>query len=151
MTDLPCLEGLRVLVVDNNIDCCNLLDWWLQSYGVEVKKAFSAEEALKIFIEWQPDLLVSNVALPKVDGFCLVKQARLITAERKTTLLVIAVTAYITQETRQFALSNGFDFWFSKPLNLDDLLTVVAYSSCKPSSSSLFEKTVMNLEKSYRI
>lgn len=126
-TNLPFLKGLRVLVVDCNVDCCNLIEWLLKFYGVEVRKAFSAQQALKILVEWQPDILVSDIALPEVDGFALVRQARTIATERYKALLIIAVTAFITEEMRQLALSGGFDFWFTKPLNLNDFVTVLAY------------------------
>ena len=139
-TNLPCLQGLRVLVVDNNVDCCDLIELLLRFYGVEVRKAFVAQQALKIFIEWQPDILVSEVALPEVDGFTLVQQARTITAERGKELLVIAVTAYITEELRQLALSSGFDWWFTKPLDLNNFLTVLACWAIALLSSAITQK-----------
>jgi CheY-like chemotaxis protein len=62
------LQGLRVLVVDDNIDFCDLITLLLQLYGVEVQKAFSVQQALEIFRQWQPDVLVSEIGLPKEDG-----------------------------------------------------------------------------------
>lgn len=121
-SNFPFLQGLRVLVVDNNADCCDLMELLLRFYGIEVRKAFLAQEALKILVEWQPNILVTEIALPNVDGFTLIQQARTITVARKEVLLAIAVTACISQEMRQLALSTGFDFWFSKPLDLNNFL-----------------------------
>lgn len=121
------LQGLRVLVVDNNVDCCDLIELLLQFYGVEVRKSCLVQQALEILVEWQPDILVSEIVLPKVDGISLIQQAKTIAAERKKELLSIAVTAYIGEERCQPALSSGFDFWFAKPLDLNDFVTVLAY------------------------
>ncbi len=127
INNFPFLKELRVLVVDNNVDCCDVIELLLQFYGVEVRKAFLAQEALKIFVEWQPDILVSDVALPEVDGFVLVQQARTIATDREKALLIIAVTAYSSEEMRQLALSNGFDFWFTKPLDFNNFVAVLIY------------------------
>jgi CheY-like chemotaxis protein len=132
------------------LDCCDLIEWLLRFYGVEVRKAFLAQEALKILVEWQPDILVSDVALPEVDGFALVRQARTIAAERRKSLLIIAVTAYISEEMRQLALSGGFDFWFTKPLNLNNFVTVLAYSAIDQFLSAIALGNGSNLvENSY--
>lgn len=127
INNFPFLRGLRVLVVDNNVDCCDVIELLLKFYGVEVRKAFLAQEALKIFVEWQPDILVSDIALPEVDGFTLVKQARTIATDREKALLIIAVTAYSSEEMRQLALSSGFDFWFTKPLDFNNFVAVFIY------------------------
>ncbi|MBE9166677.1 response regulator [Pleurocapsales cyanobacterium LEGE 06147] len=142
--NLPFLQGLRVLVVDNNVDCCDLIELLLQLYGVEVRKAFLAQQALKIFVEWQPDILVSDVALPEVDGLTLVQQARTISATRGKVLLGIAVTGYINEETRQLALSGGFDFWFTKPLDLNDFVTVLVYSAIERFLFAITHRTSSN-------
>ncbi|MGB6299449.1 MAG: response regulator [Rivularia sp. (in: cyanobacteria)] len=126
--NLPLLQGLRVLVVDKSVDCCDLLELQLGLYGVEVRKAFLVQQALKIFLEWQPDILVSNIALPEVDGFALAQQTRTIAVERRQELLIIAVTAYTSEGMREYALSNVFDLWFTKPLDINHFLTVLAYS-----------------------
>lgn len=126
-SDILSLQGLRVLVVDNNVDCCDLIELLLQFYGVEVRKAFLVQQALEILVEWQPDILVSEILWPNGDGIALIQQAKTIAAERKKELLSIAVTAYIGKEMCQRALSSGFDFWFAKPLDLNDFVTVLAY------------------------
>ena len=74
--NLPSLQGLRILVVDNNIDSCDLMTVLLQPYGVKVRVAFLVQPALKIFVQWQPDVLVSEIALPQEDGFALIRQVR---------------------------------------------------------------------------
>jgi CheY-like chemotaxis protein len=97
--NISSLQGLRMLVVDNNIDSCNLMTMLLQPYGVEVRVAFLVQQALELFMQWQPDVLVSEIALPKEDGFALIRQVRTLTVARGKETLALAVTAYAHKET----------------------------------------------------
>ncbi len=147
-THLPSLQGLRILVVDNNIDSCDLMTMMLQPYGVEVQVAFFVQQALEIFVQWQPDVLVSEIALPKEDGYALIRQVRTLTTARGKEALAIAVTAYATEQTRQRALSAGFDLWFTKPLNFDEFLAVLAcLSICQQSSYAIAQQILGNVPR----
>jgi two-component system, OmpR family, response regulator len=140
-TNLPSLQGLRVLVVDNSIDCGDLMRVMLQLYDVEIKVAFLVQQAVEIFLQWQPDVLVSEIALPKEDGYALIHQVRTLTGERGKEVLAIAVTAQGTKEMPQRALSAGFDLWFTKPLYFDDLLAVLAcLAICQKSSYAIAQR-----------
>jgi CheY-like chemotaxis protein len=125
-TNLQSLQGLRVLVVDDNVDLCELLAVLLQPYGVQVQTAFLTQQALKIFVEWQPDVLVSDIALPKEDGYSLIQQVRTKTGEQGKVVLAIAVTDYINERMLQRALCVGFDLWFTKPLDFDEFVVMLA-------------------------
>lgn len=147
-TSLPSLQGLQILVVDNNIDSCNLMTLLLQSYGVEVRVAFLVQQALEIFVQWQPDVLVSEIALPKEDGFALIRQVRTFTRERGKEALAIAVTAYATKEIQERALLAGFDFWFTKPLNFDEFLAVLGcLAICQQSSYAIAQRILGNVPR----
>ena len=137
-TNLASLQGLRILVVDNNIDSCDLMTLLLEPYGVEVRVAFLVQQALKIFVQWQPDVLVSEIALPKEDGFALIRQVRTRTGVRGKEVLAVAVTGYAAQEIQKRALSAGFDLWFTKPLDFDEFLAVLGcLAICKQSSYAI--------------
>ncbi|GET35302.1 response regulator [Microseira wollei] len=137
-TNLPSLQGLRILVVDNSIDCGDLMTVMLQPYDVEIKVAFLVQQAVEIFVQWQPDVLVSEIALPKEDGYALIRQVRTLTGERGKEVLAIAVTAQGTKEMSQRVLSAGFDLWFTKPLNFDDFLAVLGcLAICQQSSYAI--------------
>jgi CheY-like chemotaxis protein len=137
-TNFPSLQRLRILVVDNNIDSCDLMMVMLQAYDIEVKTAFLVQQALEIFVQWQPDILVSEIALPKEDGYALIHQVRTLPQERGKEALAIAVTSYADQQTRQRALSAGFDAWFTKPLNFDEFLGVLGcLAICQQSSYAI--------------
>lgn len=136
-TNLPSLQELQILVVDNNIDSCDLMTA-LQLYGAKVRVAFLVQQALKIFVQWQPDVLVSEIALPKEDGFALIRQVRTLTAARGKEVLALAVAGYATQETQKRALSAGFDLWFTKPLDFDEFLAVLScLAICQQSSYAI--------------
>lgn len=155
-THLPSLQGLRMLVVDNNIDSCDLMTLLLQPYGVEVQTAFSVQQALEVFVQWQPDILVSEIALPEEDGFALIRQVRTLTAARGKEVLALAVTGYATEDIEERALWAGFDLWFTKPLNFDEFLAVLScLAICQQSSYAIaqrilgndFRYNALNLEK----
>jgi CheY-like chemotaxis protein len=144
-TNLPSLQGLRMLVVDNNIDTCDLMTLLLQPYGVEVQTAFLVQQALEVFVQWQPDIHVSEVALPKEDGFALIRQVRTLTAARGKEVLALAVTDYVTEDTQERTLSPGFDLWFTKPLNFDERLAVlICLVICKQSSYAIAQRILGN-------
>ncbi|MBO3463617.1 MAG: response regulator [Aetokthonos hydrillicola CCALA 1050] len=137
-TNLSSLQGLQVLVVDSSVDCCNLITVLLQSYGVEVQQAFSCKQALEIFGQWQPDVLVSEIALPLEDGYTLIQQVRTTRGERGKTVLAIAVTGYDNEKMLQSALDAGFDLWFTKPFDFDEFLAVLnCLGICQQSSYAI--------------
>ena len=145
-TNYPSLQGLRVLVVDNNIDFCDLMTLLLQSYGVEVQTASLAQQALEIFGQWQPDVLVSEIALPKEDSYALIQQVRTKAGERGEVVLAIAVTDYANEKMLQRALSAGFDLLFTKPLDLDEFIAVLAcLAICQQSSYAIAQRILGNV------
>ncbi len=125
-TNIQSLQGLRVLLVDNNVHFCHLMTLLLQAYGVEVQTAFLAQQALKIFVQWQPDVLVSDIALPLEDGYALIQQVRTNAGERGEVVLAIAVIDFANEKMLQRALCAGFDLWFTKPFDLDEFVAELA-------------------------
>ncbi|MDF5714864.1 MAG: response regulator [Rhizonema sp. NSF051] len=117
--NLQSLQRLRILVVDSSDDYCYMITVLLQLYGMEVLTASSAQQALKIFIKWQPDILVSEIALPNDDSCTLIRQVRTKAGEHGKMVTAIALTDYNNQND----LCDGFDMQFSKPLNLDEFVT----------------------------
>ena len=118
----------------------------LQPYGVEVQTASLAQQALKIFVQWQPDVLVSDIALPNEDGYTLIQQVRTKAGERGEVVLAIAVTGYANEKMLQRALCAGFDLWFTKPLNFDEFLAVLAcLVVCQESSYLIAQRILGNV------
>jgi two-component system, OmpR family, response regulator len=147
-TNFSSLQGLRVLVVDDNLDFTEMITLMLQLYGMEVQQAFSVKPALEIFRQWQPDVLVSDIALPGEDGFALIQQVRTQAGERGKAVLAIAVTGYVTEKILQGALCAGFDLWFTKPLDFDDFLAALAcLATCQQSSNAIDQRILGDMLK----
>lgn len=121
----PALEGLRVLIVDDDVDSCDLLMLTLESHAMEAQVAFSASEALKAFVQFQPDVLVSDIAMPYEDGYSLIRKVRQLETDEKV-IPAIAVTAMAREEVQTHALTSGFDRWIVKPFDPNELITAIA-------------------------
>ena len=119
------LQGLRVLLVDNDVNFCNSFTPMLQSYGVSVQAAFLKEQALEIFMEWQPDVFLNGISSPKEDGYALIHQVRTLTGERGKVVPAIALTGAVTEDMYQRVLLAGFSLCFAKPIAVDDFVSVL--------------------------
>jgi CheY-like chemotaxis protein len=120
------LEGVRVLVVDDNADIREMLGIVLQQYGAEVRAVASAAEALETLEQSLPDVLVSDIGLPEQDGYGLIRQVRSLRPEQGGSIPALALTAWSGAEDRLRALSAGFHSHLAKPTDPDELATVVA-------------------------
>jgi CheY-like chemotaxis protein len=122
------LAGMRILVVDDEPDCATLTGYLLTQWGADVKIAVSAPEALEFFEqyeEWPPDILVSDIQMPGVDGYMLMRRVREMAPDRGGSIPAIALTAYTRAEDRIRALVAGFQIHIAKPFEPIELLTVV--------------------------
>jgi PAS domain S-box-containing protein len=120
------LDGLKVLVVDDEVDTRELFKAGIGQCGAEVLTAGSAREALATLEEMRPDLLISDIGMPGEDGYELIRQVRALPAERGGRIPAIALTAYARMEDRLRALRAGYQMHISKPVELAELVTVMA-------------------------
>ena len=111
------LNGLRVLVVEDNADTRDLLTVLLQNHGAEVRATASAQEALASFRLDRPDVLVCDIGLPLEDGYSLLRQIRSLKVEEGGSVPALALSAYTRFEDRQQALAAGFQMHLPKPIN----------------------------------
>ncbi|MBW4540314.1 MAG: response regulator [Myxacorys chilensis ATA2-1-KO14] len=102
------LDGLRVLVVDDEADIREFITTILESSGIGVKVATSAAEALEELKRFHPDVLVSDIRMPNGDGYSLIRQIRALEAGQGGHIPAVAVTAYL-DEDREKALKAGFE------------------------------------------
>jgi CheY-like chemotaxis protein len=98
----------------------------LAQRGAEVRTAASAREALDAVAEAPPDVLLSDIGLPGEDGFALLRAVRRLPAERGGRTPAVALTGYARSEDRDHALAAGFDAHLAKPVELGDLVTLLA-------------------------
>src|SRR5207249_1386488 len=119
------LDGLRVLVVDDEPDNNDVVGTLLSSRGAEVRLAGSARQAVEMLREWKPDVLVTDIAMPDQDGYDLLASIRSQEGE-PAEILAIALTAYASREDRIRLLSAGFQAHVAKPVDSMELTAVVA-------------------------
>ncbi|MFL5582291.1 MAG: response regulator [Gemmatimonadaceae bacterium] len=120
------LKGLRVLVVEDETDTRQMVAFALTAAGAEVKTAARAQEALDTLEGWTPDVLVSDIGMPGVDGYAFIGEVRRREADSGGRLPAIALTAYAGIEARRSAISAGFQTHLAKPLDPAEMVAVVA-------------------------
>jgi PAS domain S-box-containing protein len=122
----PSLEGVRVLVVDDERDARLLLVAVLEGHGAVVVAVDSAAEALREIQRDAPDVLVSDIGMPNEDGYGLIRRVRMVLKKSPKVLPAAALTAYARMEDRSRAMLAGFQAHLAKPIDPDELLIVVA-------------------------
>jgi CheY-like chemotaxis protein len=120
------LDGLRVLVVDDEPDARELLSVGLGQCGAEVTVASSAREALEALAEVKPHVLVSDIGMPEEDGYELIRRVRALSAEAGGEVPAVALTAYARTEDRLRALREGYQMHVAKPVELAELVAVMS-------------------------
>ena len=114
--DAPELRGVRVLVVDDDDDSRDLVMSILEKCEAITIAASSAEQALAIIVRERPDVLVSDIGMPGMDGYELVRAVRALPDEQAQRVPAVAVTAYARSEDRRRALDEGFQMHVAKPI-----------------------------------
>ncbi|WNZ44254.1 PAS domain-containing protein [Leptolyngbya boryana CZ1] len=137
------LRDLKILVVDDEADMCNLMETILEAYGIEVKVAASGMAALTILEQWKPDLLISDIGMPEMDGYMLMRQIRRLEAVQRESLSAehpgsnraiakqanlpaIALTAYAGEFNQHQAFNAGFQQHLAKPIEPERLVNAIA-------------------------
>lgn len=120
------LDGLRVLVVDDEADARDILTKVLAQYGAQVITAATAREALATMREFQPNVLVSDIGMPEEDGYSLIRQVRALQVKQGGQIPAVALTAYAGAEDQKQALSAGFQLHVPKPVNPYKLVMLVS-------------------------
>jgi CheY-like chemotaxis protein len=120
------LDGIDVLVVDDNDDTRSALQILLESHGATVRAAESVKSALDEIKASRPQVLLSDIGMPEVDGLALIEKIR--SCERsnhlppRSQLIALAVTAYTSPKDRRRCLSAGYQFHIPKPVDFRNLL-----------------------------
>jgi len=122
------LSGMQVLVVDDEDDARELIKRILSDCNAEVLTAATATEALNLLQHERPDLMVSDLSMPEVDGYGLLDRIRALGPARGGDLPAIALTAFARSEDRIKALANGFLGYIAKPVEPNELIAKVAAS-----------------------
>lgn len=124
--DMPQLFGIKVMVVDDEPDTCEVLKVMIEQYGGNVRTCASSAEALETLKSWKPDVLVSDIEMPGEDGYRLIEKIRSLAPEQGGTIPALALTAYARVADRMRALSAGYQMHLAKPAEPVELTVVIA-------------------------
>ena len=124
--ELPRLDGVSVLIVDDEADGRVLMARILEGHGARAECAKSAAEALEYLQRDRFDILLSDIGMPDVDGYELIRRVRAIDDSRSGPIPAIAVTAYARAEDRQRSLLAGYQMHLSKPVEARELVAGIA-------------------------
>ena len=125
-SDVPHLDGVRVLIVDDDRESCEMMLEALQGYGASVRAASSADDALDALSEFNPALVLSDIAMPGRDGYAVLSGVRALETTLGRRVPVAAVTAYAHTDDRERAFAAGFDDYLAKPIDPAALACAVA-------------------------
>lgn len=120
------LAGITVLVVDDEPDARELIALVLSTCGADAITASTADEALMLVEQLRPHVMVSDVGMPDVDGYELIRRVRALEHARGGGLPAIALTAFARSEDRTRALRAGFLMHIAKPVEPAELAAAVA-------------------------
>ncbi|HYP26450.1 MAG TPA: MASE1 domain-containing protein [Blastocatellia bacterium] len=121
----PTLEGIRLLVVDDDSDARHLLSVMLSQCGAKVTAVATAAAALDSLERLRPDLMISDIEMPKEDGYGLINEVRSSLNESIARTPALALSAHARAEDRLRALSTGYDAHVAKPVEPAELVTVI--------------------------
>lgn len=124
MSSLP-LANLRILVVDNEADMRELIATILEQTGAQIKVLTSAMEALETLDSFNPDIVISDIGMPEMDGYELLRQIRSRSSEQGGNIPAIALTAYAGEINQQQALAAGFQQHIAKPVEPEELVQAI--------------------------
>jgi CheY-like chemotaxis protein len=120
------LTELQVLVVDDNADFRQLITLILEEYGIKVRTAVSANEAIEKIKKFTIDLLIIDIVMPKEDGFSLIRKIRTLMVPEKRSIPAIALTALDIDVGYLLARISGFQVYLNKPVDFTDLVETIA-------------------------
>jgi CheY-like chemotaxis protein len=120
------LKDIQVLVVDDDTDTRDFIEFLLEQAGAKVMTAASAGEGFTALLRSKPDVLLSDIGMPDMDGYMLMQQIRMLPPEQGGTVPAIALTAYAGELDQRQALSVGFQQHVPKPVEPEALVEVIA-------------------------
>ena len=125
-SDAKALEGLRVLLIDDEREAREVISVVLARTGANVKSCISVKEAFATLAEWRPDVILSDIAMPDEDGYSFMRRVRSLPPDHGGETPAAALTAYARDEDRSQALAAGYQMHISKPIAANQLVTIVA-------------------------
>lgn len=131
----PLLEcsGIRILVVDDELEVVDYLKFVLESQGAIVATATTANSGFAQLLSFKPDLLMSDIGMPEEDGYALIRRIRGLEDAEGGQIPAIALTAFAQPNTREQVLAAGFQLYLKKPIEPENLVEAIVNLLQKPS------------------
>jgi len=126
------LDGLKILLVEDDADARAVLGLILELAGAEVESAGSVRAALRAFDGFRPDVLVSDIGMPDEDGYALIRHVR--AREVDGNIPAVALTGYVTPEDSARLRAAGFQVHLRKPVDPDEIVGAVASLAARAGS-----------------
>ena len=118
---------LKLLIVDDDPNTRDMLREALEVYGANVRVSSNASEARRAVMAWHPDLMISDLGMPREDGYQLIRRVRNLPADQGGTIPAIACTAFARADVHQRARDAGFDAVVAKPVDIDTLVDTITH------------------------
>lgn len=134
--DARCLAGVNVLVVEDEPDAREVVGALLEARGARVALTASVAEATESLSRSRPDVIVSDIGMPEVDGLEFARRLRKLSPARGGNTPIVALTAYTSAQDRRRTLEAGYDCHLGKPVDMDELVRVLERLSKHRSSAS---------------
>jgi hypothetical protein len=122
---VPKLDGVRALIVDDEGDALELIRRVLESHGASVTTVGSGEEALRLLERSEPDVIISDIGMPGMDGYQFMRRMRAAEPKDRRTP-ALALTAFARPDDRKHAVLAGYQAHLAKPFDMAELAIVVA-------------------------
>jgi PAS domain S-box-containing protein len=120
------LDGVHVLVVEDDDDSRKLLVTMLKQHGAQVSSAASAKDAFSLFCERLPDVVISDIGMPDEDGYDLIQKIRALSEKAGGLTPAIALTGYATRKDRERSLASGYQQHIAKPIDQSQLVSAIS-------------------------
>jgi CheY-like chemotaxis protein len=118
------MTARKVLIIEDNRDTAESMRFLLKYKGYAVRVAYTGPDGLRLAHEWQPDTILCDIGLPGLNGYEIAEQLR---QDPETAFMcLIAITGYGTRQDHERACAAGFDYFYTKPADLDVLFGVLA-------------------------
>ena len=128
------LDSIHVLLVEDDDDSRKLLGTMLKRYGAKVTSTKSAAEALEVFSQELPDVLISDIGMPDEDGYELIRKLRERPVDQGGSTPAIALTGYASRKDRERALTAGYHEHMAKPVEQAEMIAAIARLVARPQT-----------------
>jgi CheY-like chemotaxis protein len=120
------LNGLKVMLVEDEFDTREMVAEGLAQSGAAMLQAASGAEALRVISRQTPDVLISDIGMPDMDGYELMRKIRTECPPGIRTIPAVALTAFATEEDKESCLQAGYQAYLVKPVTIGELVTAIA-------------------------